>query len=155
MEKIEVGEVKVERLDDIPVIFGHLQKMHILAIIDGVFEIHGNWEGLRPGWIITIWLIHILSAHNHNMDWVQGWVAKRLHVLQALTRQALTELDFTDDRLALCLRKLSQSDAWQKIEAQLGGHLVRVYRWEKNQLRGWMPLREPSTTIRTVIRSFR
>ena len=128
MEKIEVGEVQVERLDDIPVIFGHLQKMHIQAVIDQVIEIHGNWKGLSPGWIITIWLVHILSEHNHNMDQGQEWVAKRLQVLRALTGQALTELDFTDDRLALCLRKLSQVAVWQPIEAQLGGHLVRVYR---------------------------
>ena len=128
MEKIEVGEVQVERLDDIPVIFGHLQKMDIQEVIDQVIETHGNWKGLSPGWIITIWLVHILSEHNHNMDRVQEWVAKRLQILRALTGQVLTELDFSDDRLALCLRKLSQSDAWQPIEAQLGGHLVRVYR---------------------------
>jgi transposase len=128
MEKNEVGEVQVERLDDIPVIFGHIQKMHIQAVIDEVIEPHGNWAGLKPGWIITIWLIHILSEHNHNMDRVQEWVTKRLQVLRALTGQALTALDFTDDRLALCLRKLSQSEAWQQIEAQLGRHLVRVYR---------------------------
>jgi transposase len=128
MEKIEVGEVQVERLDDIPVIFAHLQKMHIQAVIDAVIETHGNWEGLSPGWVITIWLVHILSEHNHNMDRVQEWVAKRLQILRALTGQALTELDFSDDRLALCLRKLSRSDAWQQIEAQLGEHLVRVYR---------------------------
>ena len=126
MEKIEVGEVQVERVDDIPVIFGHLQKMHIQEVIDRVIETHGNWEGLSPGWLITIWLVHILSEHNHNMDRVQEWVAKRLQILRALTGQALTELDFTDDRLALSLRKLSQSEAWQQIEAQLGGHLVRV-----------------------------
>jgi len=128
MEKIEVGEVQVERLDDIPVIFGHLQKIHIQAIIDQVIETHGNWEGLSPGWIITIWLVHILSEHSHCMDRVQGWVAKRLHVLQELTGQALTELDFTDDRLASVLRKLSQTDTWQEIEAQLGKHILRVYR---------------------------
>ncbi len=128
MEKIEVGEVQVERLDDIPIIFGHLQKMHIQEIIDEVIEPHGNWTGLSPGWVITIWLVHIFSEHNHNMDRVQEWVAKRLQILRALSRQALTAMDFTDDRLALCLRKLSQCNVWQPIEAQLGGHLVRVYR---------------------------
>jgi transposase len=128
MEKNEVGEVQVERLDDIPVIFGLLQNMHIQAVIDQVIEAHGNWNGLSPGWVITIWLVHILSEHNHNMDRVQEWVAKRLQILRALTGQALTELDFTDDRLALCLRKLSQAVVWQPIEAQLGEHLVRVYR---------------------------
>ena len=128
MEKIEVGEIQVERLDDIPIIFGLLQNMHIEAIIDQVIEPHGNWKGLSPGWIITIWLVHILSEHNHNMDRVQEWVAKRLQTLRALTGQALTELDFTDDRLALCLGKLSQINIWQPIEAHLSRHLVRVYR---------------------------
>jgi transposase len=124
---IEVGEIQVERLDDIPVIFGHLQRIHIQAIIDQVIKTHGNWQGLSPGWIITVWLIHILSEHTHCMDRVQEWVAKRLHVLQELTGQALTELDFTDDRLALCLRMLSQSGHWCEIETLLGRHMLIVY----------------------------
>ena len=126
--EIEVGEVQVERLDDIPVIFGHLQKIHIQAIIDQVIDPHGNWQGLSPGWVITIWLTHILSEHTHCMDRVREWVAKRLHALQELTGQPLTELDFTDDRLALCLRMLSQTEHWHEIEALLGRHLLRVYR---------------------------
>jgi transposase len=129
--EIEVGEVQVERLDDIPIIFGHLQEMRIQAAVDQVIETHGNWQGLSPGWIITIWLIHILSEHTHCMDRVREWVAKRLYVLQELTGQALTELDFTDDRLALCLYMLSQTDYWFEIEAQLGCHLLRVYRLEE------------------------
>ena len=125
--EIEVGEVQVERLDDIPVIFGHLQKTRIQATVDQVVETHGNWQGLSPGWIITIWLMHILSEHTHCMDRVREWVSKRLYVLQELTGQPLTELDFTDDRLALCLHMLSQTDHWFEIEAQLGCYLLRVY----------------------------
>lgn len=124
----EVAEVQVERLDDLPVLLGHLQKMHIQEIIDRVITPHGNWQGLSPGWVITIWLIHILSEHTHCMDRVQAWVAKRLHALQALTGQPVRELDFTDDRLALCLEMLSETETWQEIEAQLSQHLLRVYR---------------------------
>jgi transposase len=126
--EIKVGEVQVERLDDIPVILGHLQKMRIQATIDQVIETHGNWQGLSPGWVIAIWLTHILSEHTHCMDRVRDWVAKRLHALQELTEQGLTELDFTDDRLALCLRMLGQRGHWVEIEALLGRHLLRVYR---------------------------
>ena len=125
---IQVGEVQIERLDDIPAIFGHLQKTRIQATIDQVIEPHGNWQGLSPGWVIIIWLIHILSEHTHCMDRVQDWVAKRLYILQELTGQPVAVLDFTDDRLALCLRMLSQTDYWFEIEAQLGRHLLRVYR---------------------------
>jgi len=130
--EIEVGEVQVERLDDLPVILGHLQKTRLQATVDQVIEPHGNWQGLSPGWIITIWLTHILSEHTHCMDRVREWVAKRLHVLQELTGQPLTELDFTDDRLALCLHMLSQTDHWFEIEAQLGGHLLRVYQLQES-----------------------
>jgi transposase len=126
--EIEVGEVQVERLDDIPVIFGHLQKIRIQAIIDQVIKPHGNWQGLSPGWLISIWLVHILSEHTHCMDRVQEWVAKRLHALQELTGQPVKELDFTDDRLALCLHMLSQTEYWPEIEGLLGRHLLRVYR---------------------------
>jgi transposase len=125
---IKIGEVQVERLDDIPAIFGHLQKTRIQAIVDQEIETHGNWQGLSPGWVITIWLIHILSEHTHCMDRVREWVSKRLYVLQELTGQTITELDFTDDRLASCLRMLSETENWFEIEAQLGRHLLRVYR---------------------------
>jgi len=125
--KSDIGEIQVERLDDIPVIFGHLQKMRIQATIDQVIHPHGNWQGLSPGWVITIWLIHILSEHTHCMDRVQDWVAERLHALQVLTGQPVTALDFTDDRLGLCLRMLGQTAHWHEIEAQVGSHLVRVY----------------------------
>jgi hypothetical protein len=40
MEKIKVGGVQAERLDDIPVIIGHLQKMHVQAVIDALIETH-------------------------------------------------------------------------------------------------------------------
>lgn len=130
----EVGEVQVERLDDIPVIFGHLQKTCIQASIDQVIEPHGNWQGLSPGWIITIWLIHILSEHTHCMDRVQDWVAKRRYILQELTGQMVTELDFTDDRLALCLRMLGQTKQWIEIETLQGKRLLRVYQLEEEPI---------------------
>ena len=131
MEKsIEIGETRIERIDDIPVLFGHLEKMAVQEIVDRAITPHGNWQGLSPGWIISIWLIHILSAHSHRMETVQGWVAKHLDILKILTGQKVRELDFTDDRLALCLRMLSFTEHWQKIEFFLGQHSLRVYRLE-------------------------
>jgi hypothetical protein len=93
-----VGGMTIRIQDDIfrPVLLGHLQKMHIQETIDRAITPHGNWQGLSPGWVITIWLIHILSEHTHCMDRVQPWVAKRLRALQALTGQPVRALDFTD-----------------------------------------------------------
>jgi len=119
--------VNVERLDDMPLLYGFLEKMSIQSAIDTVIKPHGNWEGLSMGWVVTIWLIHITSVYNHRMDRVQEWVAKHLASLRQLTGQEVTALDFTDDRLAICLRELHHASHWQRIESVLGNRLLRVY----------------------------
>jgi transposase len=134
MLNINGTEAQIERVDDLPVIFGLLQQMRIQVIIDNVVIPHGNWQGLSPGWVIAIWLIHILSEHGHIMEPVQAWVRKHLHVLCLLTGQEVRELDFTDDRLALCLFYLHQRETWTSIEAQLGTTLMRVYDLDKHQV---------------------
>ncbi len=60
------------------------------------------------GWVVTIWLMHILTQHTRRMDCVQDWANDHKYVLRKLTKQKMTALDFTDDRLALCLRYLDQ-----------------------------------------------
>ena len=119
--------INVERLDDMPLLYGFLEKMSIQSAIDTVIKPHGNWEGLSMGWVVTIWLIHITSVYNHRMDRVQEWVAKHLASLRQLTGQEVTALDFTDDRLAICLRELHHASHWQRIESVLGNRLLRVY----------------------------
>lgn len=95
-------EGRIERVDDLPVLYGLLKQMGIRSIIDGVIKAHGNWTGLSPGWVVTVWLMHVLSEQNHLMEPVQQWVCGHLVMLRGLTKQDVTELDFTDDRLALC-----------------------------------------------------
>lgn len=120
-------KTQVERVDDLPLLFGFLQKMRIQEIADSVITPHGNWQGLSPGWVMTIWLIHVLSEHNHSMEAVQEWVGRHLATLQRLTGQPVRELDFTDDRLALCLRYLAKTETWEAMESVLGRTLLCVY----------------------------
>lgn len=120
-------EVQIERVDDLPLLYGQLKQMNVQTIIDEIVSVHGNWQGLSPGWVITIWLMYILSEQNHLMEPVQKWVRSRQVTLKRLTGQALVELDFSDDRLALCLCYLHPSAIWQAIESRLGQHLMRVY----------------------------
>lgn len=138
MVNIKDFNVEIERVDDIPVIFGLLQKMHIQAIVDQIIRPHGNWQGLSLGWVITIWLMHILTEHSHQMDCVRDWVADHLHTLQQLTGQKITALDFTDDRLALCLRYLSVQQSWERLEEGLGRHLIRVYDLKRKLSSPWL-----------------
>ncbi len=119
--------IYTEQIDDTPLLYGLLDKMGLQPIIDSVLEPHGHREGLSFGWLVVIWLIHILREKNHCMDVVQDWSGKMKETLKELTGQSMTELDFTDDRLADTLRYLSDDKAWGKIEHQIGQHVMRVY----------------------------
>ena len=93
------AEPYIERVDDLPVLFGLLQQMRIQVILDNVITPHGNWEGLTPGWVITLWLMHILSEQSHCMEPVQVWAKNHLVTLCCLTGQeveVLTKLSSTD-----------------------------------------------------------
>lgn len=130
-------DVQIERIDDMPVIFGLLQKMRVQAVVDSVITPHGNWQGLSVGWVITIWLIHILTRHSHRMDCVQDWVTEHLYSLQRLTGQTVTALDFSDDRLALCLRYLHPQQTWVELEKRLDAGLVRIYDLKNKLPKRW------------------
>lgn len=131
-------DTQIENVDQLPVIYGLLQKMNIQATIDKVIQPHGNWQGLSIGWVIMIWLMHILTEHTHQMDCVREWAGKHLIVLQKLTRQKVTVLDFTDDRLALCLRYLSPPDRWSQLENRLTRGVIQVYDLKRKLPTRWL-----------------
>jgi transposase len=131
-------DTQIEKVDKLPVVYGLLQKMNIQATIDSVIQTHGNWQGLSIGWVVTIWLMHILTQHTHRMDCVQDWVSGHKYVLRKLTKQKVIALDFTDDRLALCLRYLSPSGTWAHLENRLTSGLIQVYELKKKLPRRWV-----------------
>ena len=120
-------EVHTELVNDIPLLNGLLDKMNLQPIIDSIIHPHGNHRGLSVGWLIKLWLIHILSEQSHCLNLVRDWVKSVPETLARLTGQPLSELDCTDDRLADGLRYLSVDADWQRIEQQVGQHLIRVY----------------------------
>ena len=119
--------IQTEQIDDLPLLFGLLQKMGLQAIVDEVIEPHGSRQGLSMGWTIVIWLTHILREKNHCMNVVQKWVTQVPETLKHLTGASVEELDFTDDRLADVLRHLSDDEDWETIERKMGRHAMRVY----------------------------
>lgn len=125
------NQPSVERVDDLPVIYGLLERMGIQAVLDSVLKRHGNWQGLSPGQVITVWLMYSLSEQNHKMEPVQQWAGRRRYLLESLLRTGVSEFDFTAGalrvRLAMCLRDLSKTSAWAMIEERMGQRLLRVY----------------------------
>jgi transposase len=127
MLNIEGVIVDIERVDDLPVIYGLLEKMGVQDILDQAITPHGSWGGLSPGWVMTIWLMHILSEHNHLLEPVEEWVGRHSYTLEQLTGQRIRKLDFADDRLGICLKYLHEEEVWFAAEAQMGAHQIRVY----------------------------
>ena len=123
----EIPNIITERVDDIPLLLEQMQRMGLPTLLDDHFPIHGNWQGLSLGWVSTIWLSSILSRGDHRLVHVEPWVAKRLGTVGATTGQAVKRVDFTDDRLEIVLRRLSDDTRWVAFESALNQHTVRVY----------------------------
>jgi len=123
----EIPNIITERVDDIPLLLEQMQRMGLPTLLDDHFPIHGNWQGLSLGWVSTIWLSAILSRGDHRLVHVEPWVAQRLWTLGATTGQAVKRVDFTDDRLEIVLRHLSDDRRWAAFESALNQHTVRVY----------------------------
>jgi transposase len=123
----DIQSIITERVDDIPLLLEQMQQMHLPALIDHHFPTHGNWQGLSLGWVTTMWLSSILSRGDHRLVHVEPWVGNRLWTLRTATGQAVERQDFTDDRLEIVLRHLSDDTRWAEVERALNQHTVRVY----------------------------
>lgn len=127
--------ITTERIDDFPLLLEVMQRLGLPDIIDRQLHRHGLQRGLSWGWIATIWLAHILSQSNPRKLPVQSWVRQAHETIARLTGMQVNELDFTDDRLTLLLRRLSQAETWQAIETDLGRSILRVYDLKPERVR--------------------
>ena len=119
--------ITTERVDDIPLLLAHMQRMGLVTLLDTHFPTHGNRQGLSLGWVTTIWLTHLLSQADHRMNHVQPWAESRLETLRGCSDASFEVRDVGDDRLADVLRHLSNDGHWQAFEQELSAHLLRVY----------------------------
>lgn len=128
-------EIRTERVDDIPLLLAHMQRMGVAELVDEQYPMHGNWRGLSTGQVVAVWLVHVLSEGDHRLNHVQEWVEKRLETLRVCMRGEVEVLDFTDDRLAIVLDRLGVDERWRQLEAGLNGRLLRVYELRPERVR--------------------
>jgi transposase len=127
--------ITTERIDDFPLLLQVMLRLGLPGIIDHHLRRHGLHQGLSWGWIATIWLAHILTQSNPRKQPVQSWVRQARETIERVSGKQVHELDFTDDRLTLLLRKLSQPETWQAIETELGRSILRVYDLKAERVR--------------------
>ncbi len=46
--------VHTERVDDVPLLLTHMQRLHLFVILDTHFSAHGNHQELSLEWIVLI-----------------------------------------------------------------------------------------------------
>lgn len=127
--------ITTERVDDIPLILAHLERMQMSTLLDKHFPTHGNWKGLSLGKLTQGWLSFILSESNHRLNHVEPWAERRLHLLQTCLDNQSRALDFSDDRLAAVLDYLSDDARWEAFEEDLGRESIRIYDLKAERVR--------------------
>jgi len=133
--------ITTERIDDFPLLLAVILQLGLPDIFDHHIKRHGLHQGLSWGWVASIWLAHLLTKSNHRKQPVQAWVKQAHATIEKITGQTVRDLDFTDDRLTLLLRRLSKSEIWQAIEKELSQNIIRVYDLKAK------PVRLDATTV--------
>src|SRR3989454_8247931 len=134
-------QITSERIDDFVVLLALMQQMELPSILDRHLPRHWLQQGLSWGWTASIWLAHIVSQGEHRKLTVRDWVRQAHSTLEQVTGLDIRETDFTDDRLTIVLRHLSDVARWQATPQELGQHLMRVYALEEQ------PIRVDATTV--------
>ncbi len=134
-------EITTERIDDLVLLLGLIGQMELPSILDRSIPRHHLQQGLSVGWTASIWLAHIISQGDHRKLTVRDWVRQAHSTLEQVTGRDIRETDFTDDRLTIVLRYLSDESRWHEIEQELGQHLIRVYDLQHE------PVRVDATTV--------
>ena len=120
-------EIRSERVDDIVLLIGVMGRMGLPQVLDKYIPGHWKQRELSWGWTAVIWLAYILSEGDHRKVVVREYVKHLAQTLREVTGQAVSELDFTDDRLGIVLKHLSKRAYWEQIEAELNRNTIRAY----------------------------
>src|ERR1700688_3459137 len=120
--------LRVEVVSDLPVLWATFQRLDLTAILNRHCPVPLHWKGpLCPGEVLAVWLLFIVSQSDHCLNHVQPWVEQHQTTLAALLGYSVRSTDLHDDRLADCLTRLGDGNAFQAIERDLNQQTIRVY----------------------------
>lgn len=123
----EQPTIHTERVDDVPLLLTHMERLGLVDILNAHFPAHGNHRGLSLGLLCMVWLAHILSRADHRLNRVRGWAEQLQTTLSTALPAPLRPTDLTDDRLADVLHTLSDDVAWAACEGAFNQRILRVY----------------------------
>lgn len=121
--------MRIEHLDDLPLLARYLDKMNLTELINKHFPDHGLWRGISGGKTSFCWLLYLLSQGDHRLSHVEDWVSERQTLLSVLLDQdMIRKLDLSDDRLGRLLDRFSKDENWKNFESEWSSQLVRIYK---------------------------
>jgi transposase len=123
-----------ERIDDVPLLLGFLDKMELPTILEKHLGSHHLHQGISNGQLACVWLSFILSQASHCKVHVQDWAVGRTHLLQTHLQQPFRAHECSDDRLSIILKRLQAAD-WGALEADLWNASCEVYEIPVEQCR--------------------
>ena len=124
-----------ERVDDIPLIIGLANKLHLAEVLDHHMGTHRLQRGLNNGQLAVGWLASILSQADHRKSAVRDWANGMPRTLEQLLGHPIREVELRDDRLGGVLSRLSDDATWDAIERALWTATVTVYELELTGIR--------------------
>lgn len=124
-----------ERVDDVPLIVGMAEQLQLATVIDRHVRTHGHHQGWSTGQLVVGWLAYLLSQADHRKSAVQAWAQAHPTMLTTLFGVAPRPVEFSDDRLGLVLRRVSDPAVWARIEQDLWSATMEVYHPELTAVR--------------------
>jgi transposase len=116
-----------ERIDDVVLLLKMMIQIGMPQLLTEYLPRHWHQKGLDWGWVAVIWLSYILSEGDHRKVMVREWVNQRKNLLEQVCGISIGETDFTDDRLGIVLKRLSEPPTWLAIETELTRNSIRIY----------------------------
>jgi transposase len=130
-----------ERIDDVVLLLKMMIQIGLPQLLTEHLPRHWHQKGLDWGWVAVIWLSYILSEGDHRKVMVREWVNQRKNMLEQVCGISIGETDFTDDRLGIVLKRLSEPQTWLAIETELTRNSIRIYDLPSS------PIRMDATTM--------
>ena len=127
--------IRVERVDDVPLLIGQMLKMGLAEILEKHIPTHWKPRNLSWGLTTIIWLGYIYRCGDHRKIAMEKYVEGMQDTLSSLAGQKIEPLDFSDDRLSCWLKNLSNPTYWTEIETELNKRTIKVYDLETKTIR--------------------
>lgn len=121
-------EMRIERVDNLPIIITWLLRMRVNSVIDSLWRSHGKWQGLSYGQLALLFVAYIIQRRTHQLMGMESWLTEHRTVIASVTGWTIGDKEATDDRLGILLTTLGEDDGQAvKLQKELSQHVIQAF----------------------------